>query len=64
MYRTVIGNNRPAGGVIPAAFTMKKALKKLFAWLRAVERSTDAAFAGMEENRRREILQFINDSQY
>jgi hypothetical protein len=43
---------------------MKKALKKLIAWLRSVERSADAAFAGMEENRRREVIQFINDSQY
>lgn len=28
MRRAVIGSNRPAGGVIPAKFTMKKALKK------------------------------------
>lgn len=43
---------------------MKKVIKKLLTWLRSVEGSADATFAGMDENRRREIIRFINDSQY
>lgn len=62
MRRAVTESNRPAGGVIPAAFTMKKLIARIGAALAKWENKTDHCFAEMDKIRQAEIIKFINDS--